>query len=145
MDGMKWALITGSSQGIGRAMAAECARRGLNLALVALPETGLPQVADELVTLYDVDVRYWEIDLCDHRAVQEMVGEITGDGLEMELLVNNAGIGSTAPFLQQDTDIIHTVLDLNVKALTVLTNMMLPLLQEQRAAHILNVASLAGC
>ena len=140
----KWAVITGASHGIGRAMAAEAARRGLNLLLIALPDTGLPAVADELSRLYDVDSEFWELDLSDRAAIADFVEYVCVSRRTVELLVNNAGIGGTAPFAEQNPERIASMIDVNVGALTVLTRLLLPHLMRQDEAHILNVASLAG-
>ncbi len=144
MSEEKWAVITGASQGIGRAMAAEAARRGLNLLLIALPDTGLPAVADELSRLYDVESEFWEFDLSDRAAIADFVEYVGVSRRTVELLVNNAGIGGTAPFAEQNPDLLGSMIDVNVGALTVLTRLMLPHLVGQSEAHILNVASLAG-
>ena len=140
----KWAVITGASHGIGRAMAAEAARRGLNLLLIALPDTGLPAVADELSRLYDVDSEFWEFDLSDRAAIVDFVEYVHVSRRTVELLVNNAGIGGTAPFAEQNPERLASMIDVNVGVLTVLTRLLLPHLMRQDEAHILNVASLAG-
>jgi hypothetical protein len=144
MSEEKWAVITGASQGIGRAMAAEAARRGLNLLLIALPETGLQDVADELIRLYDVESEYWEFDLSDRTAIAEFVEYVGASRRTVELLINNAGIGGTAPFAEQDPGRLASMIDLNVGALTLITRLLLPHLVGQSEAHILNVASLVG-
>ena len=144
MSEEKWAVITGASQGIGRAMAAEAARRGLNLLLIALPDTGLPAVADELSRLYDVESEFWEIDLAGNTAIAEFVEYVRVSRRTVELLINNAGIGGTAPFAGQNPERLASMIDVNVGALTVLTRLLLPHLMGQGEAHILNVASLAG-
>ena len=144
MSEEKWAVITGASQGIGRAMAAEAARRGLNLLLIALPDTGLPAVADELSCLYDVESEFWEIDLAGNTAIAEFVEYVRVSRRTVELLINNAGIGGTAPFAGQNPERLASMIDVNVGALTVLTRLLLPHLVGQGEAHILNVASLAG-
>ncbi|MCK4517122.1 MAG: SDR family NAD(P)-dependent oxidoreductase [Spirochaetaceae bacterium] len=144
MSEEKWAVITGASQGIGRAMAAEAARRGLNLLLIALPDTGLPVVADELSRLYDVESEFWEFDLSDRAAIADFVEYVRVSRRTVELLVNNAGIGGTVPFAEQNPDRLASMIDVNVGALTVLTRLLVPYLMGQSEAHILNVASLAG-
>ncbi|MBU8913412.1 MAG: SDR family NAD(P)-dependent oxidoreductase [Spirochaetales bacterium] len=144
MSEEKWAVITGASQGIGRAMAAEAARRGLNLFLIALPDTELPAVADELSRLYDVESEFWEIDLANRAAIADFVEYVRASRRTVELLINNAGIGGTAPFAEQNPERIASMIDVNVGALTALTRLLLPHLMRQNEAHILNVASLAG-
>ena len=125
MSDEKWAVITGASQGIGRAMAAEAARRGLNLLLIALPETGLPDVADELSRLYDVESEFWELDLGDRGEIANFVEYVVASRRTVELLINNAGIGGTAPFAEQNPDLLASIIDVNVGALTALTRLLL--------------------
>jgi len=144
MSEEKWAVVTGASQGIGRAMAAEAARRGLNLLLIALPETGLPEVADELSRLYDVESEFCELDLRDRCGIADFVEYVGGSRRTVELLINNAGTGGTAPFAEQNPDLLASMIDVNVGALTLLTRLLLPELMAQSDAHILNVASLVG-
>ena len=144
MSEEKWAVVTGASQGIGRAMAAEAARRGLNLFLIALPDTGLPGVAEELSRLYEVDCEYWEIDLADRGAISGFVDFVRSSRRTVELLVNNAGIGGTTPFAAQSPVRQSAMIDVNVGALTLLTRLLLPQLMGSDRAYILNVASLAG-
>jgi short-subunit dehydrogenase len=112
--------------------------------LVALPDTGLPAVADELSRLYDVDSEYWEIDLSDRESVTTFVQSVRDSHRTVELLVNNAGIGGTTPFATQRPERQTAMIDVNVGALTLLTRLMLPHLLGNERAYILNVASLAG-
>jgi uncharacterized protein len=140
----RWAVVTGASQGIGRAMASEAARRGLNLFLLALPETGLPAVADELSRLYNVECEFWEIDLSDLSGVSDFAEYVGASRRSVELLVNNAGIGGKGGFARQDPDRIAAMIGVNVGGLTLLTRRLLPHLLADGEAHILNVASLAG-
>ena len=87
-------------------MAAEAARRGLNLLLIALPETGLPEAADELSRLYDVESEFWELDLRDRGGIADFVEYVGASRRTVELLINNAGIGGTAPFAEQNPDLL---------------------------------------
>ena len=87
-----YALITGASEGFGRALAIECARRKMNLILVALPETNLHPLADFIKFHHSVDVISIEKDLCKDESCIELFDEVNSSGLQVNMLFNNAGI-----------------------------------------------------
>ena len=69
-----YALVTGASQGLGRAIAEELARRGHNLLLVSLPGTGLPELSDSLAGRYSIMARFVETDLMRREGISVSVG-----------------------------------------------------------------------
>ena len=95
-----WALVTGASDGIGRAIAQDLARRGLSLVLVARRRERLEALADELRREFRVAVRVHPADLGERAAVARLLDEV-GD-LEIGLLASCAGFGSSGPFLATD-------------------------------------------
>ena len=143
-DERHYALVTGSSQGLGRSIAEECARQGMNLILVALPETGLPIVAEYLSSKYDVEAIYREVDLTDPESASELHAWVRNRGLPVSMLVNNAGIGYPGLFEDSELRRNEKVIDLNVTALVRLTHRFLPELKKHSPSYILNVASLAA-
>ena len=138
------ACITGASQGLGLAFARECAARGMSLFLVALPESGLPEVSDELTRRYGVPVEWLEADLTDLSTPDRMLRFIRANGLPIDLLINNAGISSVGLFRDAELEHHEYVIELNVKSLMRLTYLLVPELKERSAACILNVASLSA-
>ncbi len=138
------AIITGSSQGLGRAFADECAARGMDLFLVALPQSGLPQVAQRIASERGVRVEWLEIDLTLEDAPDRLFAALEQSGFEPDLLVNNAGIGSIAPFMESPLSNVEATIHLNVLATVRLTRRLIPELQQRKAAYILNVASLGA-
>jgi short-subunit dehydrogenase len=138
------ALITGASQGLGKALADECAAKRMDLFLVALPESGLPQVAQRISSEWDVEVDWLEIDLTQQDATDRLLAALERTGFEVDLLVNNAGIGTIGLFGESPLAGHEAVIDLNVLALVRLTHRLIPTLLRQRAAYILNVASLGA-
>ncbi len=140
----KRALITGASQGLGRAFADECAARGMDLFLVALPGSGLSQVAECIAREWDVGVDWFEIDLTQDDAPERLLSALERSGFEVDLLVNNAGIGSIGLFGESSMSGHEAVIRLNVLALVRLTHRLIPALMRREAAHILNVASLGA-
>jgi short-subunit dehydrogenase len=138
------ALITGASQGLGRAFADECAARGMNLFLAALPDSGLPQVAQAITSEWDVGVDWLEIDLTRDDAPDQLLAALESTGFEVDLLVNNAGIGSIGTFAESSLCGHEAVMRLNMLALARVTHRLIPVLAQRETAWILNVASLGA-
>jgi short-subunit dehydrogenase len=140
----KRALITGASRGLGRAFADECAAGGMDLFLVALPGSGLPQAAECIASEWDVGVDWLEIDLTQEDAPDRLLSALERIGFEIDLLVNNAGIGSIGAFGESSLSGHEAVIRLNVLALARITHRLIPELKRREAAYILNVASLGA-
>lgn len=138
-------LITGSSQGFGKALAFECASRGRNLILVALPDSGLNAVARFIRKNYQVEVLTFEMDLCNQENCHVLYQQVTQRGLLVNTLINNAGIlGGIYRFKDRPVELYQKQLQLNVETPTTLTYLFLDQLIENSPAHILNVGSLAA-
>jgi uncharacterized protein len=140
----KCALITGASLGLGRAFAQECAARGMDLLLVALPGSGLPELGDSIARERGVAVYALEADLTDGATLERLVELIRSKALGIDLLVNNAGIGSVGAFADSDIELHEAAIRLNAIALVRLTRLLLAEFEGREAAHILNVASLGA-
>ena len=139
-----FALITGASQGLGRALAEACARRGRNLALVALPGSGLPGAAAALAASYPIRVELLETDLAEGGGSQRVMNWLARRRIPVDTLINNAGISHHGPFRQAPPERLEDLVDLNIRALVLLTRRLLPELERHPRARILNVASLAA-
>ena len=139
-----YAVVTGASRGLGKAFAEEAARQGWNVAILALPGTGLPQVTASLRQRYPVDVQAFEVDLGDRARLAAFREWIERHGMEVSLLVNNAGVGSAGAFDEAGTGRVSAVVDVNVQALTQLTHLLLPTLKRQARGTVINIASLAA-
>ena len=115
-----WALITGASSGIGAEFARQLAAKGLNLVLVARREERLRALARELETAHPIAVTIIPVDLTttDFLAVIQQAT----DGLEIGLLVNNAGVMPTGRFLDHDLEQELRQLNLNTRAPLILTH-----------------------
>jgi short-subunit dehydrogenase len=144
MRNKNFAMITGASEGFGKALALECAGRGMNLVLVALPGSGLSQLTCFIERNFSVTVYSYEHDLSRKEECQLLFGEILKRKIPVNILINNAGIGNTGFFEEKDADFYHRQIELNVVAPTLLTHYFLRTLEENTPAHILNVSSLAG-
>ena len=139
-----YTLVTGASAGIGKQIAVECARRGLNLFLVSLPETGLDEFADELKQKYSVNVHTLAVDLTEYDAPQTIYTFTREKGITVAILVNNAGVGFKGSFEKLETELTDKMILLNVRATTMLAVLFLPEMKKLPKAHILNVSSFAA-
>ncbi len=140
----KFAIITGASQGLGRAFAEEIAGRGKDLVLVALPGSGLPEVKRIIELAHHVRVEAVETDLEMPDAPVQLREMILEKGIEVDMLINNAGVGFNDNFENITLGQAETQVKVNVLALVQLTHLMLPELKGQKDAWILNVASMAA-
>lgn len=138
----RYTLITGASTGLGKELAEECARLGKNLILTALPSEGINRLGLCLSLKHNVQVKTFETDLTHFGAVEQLVGDI--NDYEIEILINNAGVGGTKSFLEASPEYIDQIVLLNMRALVLLTRLLLPVLKRQNKAHILNIASMAS-
>ncbi|MEL7556359.1 MAG: SDR family NAD(P)-dependent oxidoreductase [bacterium] len=139
----KWALITGASMGLGRAFAMECAGRGMRLFLVALPGSGLPELAARLAGDYGIETRWLEGDLTELDTLKLLRNRIADEGIGIDLLVNNAGIGTVGRFMDHTLEYHEATIELNTLALVRIIRFFLPELRSHKAS-ILNVASLGA-
>jgi short-subunit dehydrogenase len=140
----KWALVTGGSSGLGVDFARELAGRGMNLILVARREEKLAAVREELIDEYGVEVEVLSRDLSGQDAPRQLYEELEERGLEIEVLINNAGFGLYGKFQDQELDHIQDMIDLNVRTLTTLTHLVLPEMLERGSGYVLQVASNAA-
>ncbi|KAA9333157.1 SDR family oxidoreductase [Hymenobacter busanensis] len=142
---MPFALITGASRGIGRALALEFARRGYGLLLVARSADTLAALAAEAQAQHGVSAAFLALDLTAPDAATRVAtwADTTAAG-ELSVLVNNAGYGLWGRFAELPLAEQQNMLQLNMLLPVNLTHALLPLLRRQPQAYILNVASTAA-
>nr|WP_298144622.1 SDR family oxidoreductase [uncultured Pseudomonas sp.] len=139
-----YALITGASSGIGLALAEALARRGRNLILVARERPALECIATELAQRFAVQVLFRVCDLSQPIQLSGLLHELEQGSLNIDLLVNNAGIGSSGALVAQDWSQEQRLIELNILALTRLCHAIGTVMAGQGSGQILNVASLAA-
>lgn len=132
------ALVTGASSGIGEQFARQLAARGHDLVLVARRADRLEQLAGELPT----DAKVIACDLAADAA--SLPGRVEEAGAQVDLLVNNAGFGTSGPFLEHDPQRDAEQVRLNCEAIVTLCHAFLPGMVERRRGGVINVASTAG-
>lgn len=138
------ALVTGASTGIGRALAYVLARKGFNLVLTALPNEGLPELAEDIERSCAVRVWVLELDLLGEQATLHIQEFLARERIPLQVLVNNAGIGSAAPFLDLEPAFYDRQMKLNMVLPVLLTRALLPEMLKTGSPAILNVSSLGS-
>lgn len=140
----KTALITGASSGIGEAFARELAGKGANLILVARRLDRLNKLSAELSEKYGVRVSVIGLDLTGDSAVSTLRSKVDDLGIEVDLLVNNAGFATSGSFETEDLEKALNEIDLNVKAVVSLTHAFIPGMLNRNHGAVINVASTAA-
>ncbi|SDI78469.1 hypothetical protein SAMN05216588_12486 [Pseudomonas flavescens] len=140
----RYALVTGASSGIGLALAEALARRGRNLILVARQRDALESIAVELTQRFSVEVLFRVCDLGEPLQLSGLLHELEQNGLVIELLVNNAGLGSAGAFVAQDWRREQKLLEVNVLALARLCHAIGTVMAGRGSGQILNVASVVA-
>jgi len=140
----RYTLITGASQGIGKALARECAGRKMNLFLVSLPGTGLPALAESLSEENGVRVEILETDLMQPESLQIIASSLINNGISVDTLINNVGVGYNGHFPKLESDKIIRMIMLNMQTTTLLTLLLLPDMISLPRARIMNMCSIAS-
>ncbi|THV41714.1 SDR family NAD(P)-dependent oxidoreductase [Glycomyces buryatensis] len=140
----RWALVTGASSGIGEEFARQLARAGYDIALVARSRDRLEALAAELESAHDVETAVIGQDLAEPDAGARVAAAVAERGITVEMLVNDAGIGTLGPAATADAGYEHDEVMINVVAVTDLVNRFLPGMTRRRSGAIINVASMAG-
>lgn len=138
-----YTVITGASLGLGYAFAIECAKMGRNLLLIALPNEKMREKAQAIASQHKVEAIPYEVNFTHEGAVERCTQWII-EHYEIDMLINNAGVGGTQGFGTSTKAYIDQIILLNVRVLVHITHQLLPVLQKQKAAFILNIASLAA-
>jgi short-subunit dehydrogenase len=139
-----YTLITGASAGIGKALAFEFARHKKNLVLIALPESGLEEIAASLKLQYNIMVHCFCVDLTVENAALSVLEWCQKNNYNINILVNNAGLGNLELFEHTQSSLLHHMMGLNNNALVMMTHYFIPELKKSRESYIMNLGSLAS-
>ena len=139
------ALITGGSAGLGREFARQMAGRARSLILVARREQRLNELRDELMLQNpNLSVHTHRTDLANPSELEELITWLEREKIDIDLLINNAGLGDRGPFATSDLIRNEQIMLVNMVALTSLTRRLLPGMIARKRGAILNVSSSAG-
>jgi uncharacterized protein len=140
----KWALVTGASSGIGRALATELAAGGAHLILTARRRDRLEQLSAELSAKHGVRAEVFGADLGKPEAPRQIFDFTASRGIEVDVLINNAGFGAAGEFTALPIERQLEMVQLNCAAVTHLTHLYLPGMVARRRGYVLILASTAA-
>lgn len=142
----EWAVVTGSTDGIGLGYAKQFAKRGFNVVLISRDETKLKAVEETLKSKYSVQVKIIAADFSstDDVLYNRIAGEL--EPLNVGVLVNNVGISypHAQYFTEIDDSLISQLININVISMTKMTKMVLPKFVQKKKGIVINVGSAAG-
>lgn len=137
-------LITGASAGLGIEFARLAAAEREDLVLVARRRDPMATLAAELSTRHGIRVTIIEADLSTQEGVQQVIDTVVRDGIAVDTLINNAGYGLYGNFAEREAEGQLGIVDVNVRALTMLTHALLPGMLQRRRGRIMLVGSVGG-
>ena len=140
----KVAIITGASRGIGRSLALKFAEEGMQLVLTARNPVGLKETRQLIMEKGGKEPLLISADLRDVKRVHRIAGAALEEYGRVDVLVNNAGILYLKPFLELTREEFEEMMDVNMKAVFLLTQAVLPDMIARKSGAIVNIASLAG-
>lgn len=140
----KWALVTGASAGIGVAFAEELAAGGTNLVLTARRKDRLEKLAASLQAKNKVKIEVFSADLTNAAAPEKIFAFTKEKGIEIELLINNAGFGQFGEFPTVERQRLLDMVQVNCSAVVNLTRLYLPEMVARRRGDVLILASTAS-
>lgn len=140
----KWAVVTGSTDGIGKSYAKELASKGMNVLLVSRTKAKLERVAQEISSKYGVETDIVQADFSEGRSVYGNIAEHL-KGKDIGILVNNVGMLVTPRlFLDIPEDDIWAYASVNVASVPAMTRLVLPAMLERGKGAIINVSSIGA-
>lgn len=135
-------MVTGASSGIGKDIAIEAAKAKYDLILTARREDKLKEIKEEIESNHGVRVEILTGDLTKAEDISKIVSRIEQN--DIDVLVNNAGFGSSGPFIELDIDNELNEIDLNVRALVQLSHAGAKSFADRKSGSIVNISSVAS-
>ncbi|XP_055844520.1 very-long-chain 3-oxoacyl-CoA reductase [Episyrphus balteatus] len=144
----EWAVITGATDGIGKAYAKALAKKGLNVVLISRSLSKLETVAKEIADDTKVEVKIIDVDFTAGPEIYEKI-QTNLEGLDIGVLINNVGISYQHPeyfitYTDENETFLRDIVAANIHSVTFMTKMILPRLVAKKQGVIVNVSSLAA-
>ncbi|MCC9135055.1 3-ketoacyl-ACP reductase [Pontibacter silvestris] len=139
----KNAIVTGAGKGIGRAIAIALANEGVNVGLLARTASQLEEVASEIEVI-GVKASFATANVADMEGVNAAVEKVKSDLGAIDILINNAGIGSFGKFLELEPAEWENIIKVNLMGVYYVTRAVLPEMIERQTGDIINISSTAG-
>jgi 3-oxoacyl-[acyl-carrier protein] reductase len=140
----KSAVVTGSTKGIGRAVAESLAREGVNVCVSARDVDEIKRAVDELSDLGDAQVTGAVCDVRDYESVRALFAHAVAELGGVDVLVNNAGVGLFGRVEEMSPEDFRAVLETNLFGVFHCCHEAIPLMKERGGGYIINISSLAG-
>jgi 17beta-estradiol 17-dehydrogenase / very-long-chain 3-oxoacyl-CoA reductase len=145
----KWAIVTGGSDGIGKAYGFELAKKGMNVLLIARSQENLSKAQNEIQEAApNAQVETFVLDFSDvsEEKREELQAFLEDNKIEPGMLVNNVGISYEFPmyFDEVDDDRVHKLMEVNCASTVWMTKLVLPGMLQRKRGAIINISSLAG-
>lgn len=134
-------LITGASSGIGNALAIEFAKHNYDLVIVARNKERLEKLKNDLESNYNIKVTVISKDLSVENAPKEVYDELKEQNIQIDYLINNAGIGDACMYSESDWEKQKNIIKLDVLALMYMCRLFLPDMTQRKKGVIVNIAS----
>jgi len=140
----KVALITGASEGLGRAVSIRLAKEGCKIAALARTKNKLDALVKE-VEKEGGEIVPLVTSVSDYDKVESHIQKVVGKwGNRIDILFNNAGVGDNGRLWKEDKESIDRLVDTNIKGVVYVTRIVLPYMMEQKSGHIINVSSICA-
>jgi len=142
-----WAVVTGATDGIGKAYAQKLASLGLNIVLISRTLEKLQQVAEEIKkSSPSIEIKIIAVNFTDGNSIYSRLRTELAD-LDIGILINNVGmaVGFAEPFADiADDQQLHDVVNCNIMSMARMTHIVLPLMMERQKGIIINIGSISG-
>jgi len=137
------AIVTGASRGLGEGIVRAFAAEGAAVALFSRDIKRLQKHVEELKALGKEAVAY-KVDVADVEQVNQAVGQVVSQFGRVDILVNNAAIAPSMPFVEMSDDVRDSVIEVNIKGVWNCTRAVLPHMIKQRYGKVINISSVTG-